>query len=316
MDEENDKMVTEQGLGSPVPVGVVSERAGSARPLSSDCPIHLVEPQAGVLEQATGTNTTKLDPFKPSKKLIRSPNRQRTGSLGDIDMLDVKSIAYASFAKRTTIEKMLSSPSVPTDDDMTGNKRRRQEDEGSVTHDIMNAMKQLRRVIKDLKSSILATPNTKADIKKGVTKIDYLVDNIAERCLDLEVFPKGKRSATTAEVALTREASVQVDIRTREAPVPVDIETRDASVQVDIRDVIGEGEQQEQTRAREIRRTIEEAGDFKNLAEKLDIEWPDQVFLITKCRVENSIKTTVNTDLAIFINPKQPTEGDPNRRLL
>lgn len=66
-----------QGLGTPEPVGVGSERAGSRRPSASDCSELTVDHQAVKFRLATG----EVNPFQRRDTICRSPPRPRSASV-------------------------------------------------------------------------------------------------------------------------------------------------------------------------------------------------------------------------------------------
>lgn len=78
MNSTNNKFnITGQGLGTPEPVGVGSERAGSRRPSASDCSELTVDHQAVKFRLATG----EVNPFQRRDTICRSPPRPRSASI-------------------------------------------------------------------------------------------------------------------------------------------------------------------------------------------------------------------------------------------
>lgn len=88
----NQKSVTVQGIGSPVPVQAAGVGAGLTGPLASDCGSSLVAHQARGSTSTTGTKDQEENPFRRRDSIARSPvHRDRTQSCPRVLALGNKS---------------------------------------------------------------------------------------------------------------------------------------------------------------------------------------------------------------------------------
>ena len=173
------ELFTEQGVGSPVPVGAEGVRAGLARSSTSDCAASSVGNQAEVQKKVTGTieygkevkgldskssDTTK-DPFEKRPLLSRSPPFLRRGSTGCIsDVIDNDS-------RKEEFEKMGSSSKRPREEEILSDD----------VHDLKNRLDKLEKTSVELRNLVKTIPNTKTDIKKMIESIFIQVDTMKKK---------------------------------------------------------------------------------------------------------------------------------------
>jgi hypothetical protein len=154
MEEGRGNNITEQEVGSPVPVGVVGERAGPARPSASDCSVSMVLSQARDASLATGRVEEEVDPFLRRDSISRTPPRGRTSSTPDIFFK-----CEDPPSKRKREENIsLGKPSKQQDDNI--------------------ALKKLKDTFLELRALVKSIPNTKGEIKKGIEQMYYIAETL------------------------------------------------------------------------------------------------------------------------------------------
>lgn len=269
--------VTEQGFGSPVPVGVVSERAGSARPSSSACSASSTGNQVGVQDKVTGTKEVP-DPFKRRESIARSPpNRSRSFSVPDLE----GSIGEIRMGTQAS-------------------KRRRDSEDDSDTR-----VKDLRRMLKKatetavrLKELIKAIPNTKSDIKKSILELNQTMEVINRKDLEWELEVGDKRIALQAP-----NTQEQTSRETVEKKTMVSI-----GVQADVGDAENETAEMEERARQEVRETITKSRSFHEFSGILDRDWPEPAYTVVKLETGGIRKAGADCDIAAIIDPRDREE--------
>lgn len=242
-DELNSSKVTKQGFGFPVSVGVGGERAGPSRPLASDCLAPAVGDQAGVREIMTGTavadgSTVGFDPFGRGGLVGHSPPINRRGSFGTQSEKEYTGRNRPERKEGLTQRMRAFSGTF---------KRPREETTGSEMDEFKQLMRELTEISADLVQAININVNTKMDIKKGVRKVNWLVDSLNRRMegwndLPLKVKPRVAESKATRTVA----------------------------VQVESDDIENEGEKLKSGDREEVIGALSLESDFSNLARVID----------------------------------------------
>lgn len=285
MDSTKEYTFTEQGPGNPVPVGVEGERAGPPRPSASDCPALLVEPQARVLDQATGLS---FDPFKRSNKISRSPpTRTRTGSLGvELESIccvskNISKSTSASDITKPNIKEKFSKISKSTPDgvtEQTDKKRKLDNREENTNHSLVpqddgEKLERLRNIISELRATIEGVPNTKGVIKKGIEDIYYIVESLGRK--DVETKRK-KDKAINTETA-NREMGTQTEAITTE----------------------NEEDPSDENQAKEqIWKRMEEEESYDTFEELAWRDWPKSTYRKVRTETGNPEKVAPDWDLA------------------
>nr|CAH7725019.1 unnamed protein product [Callosobruchus chinensis] len=190
----NGNKLTEQGVGSQVPVGIVGERAGLARPLASDCSALSVDSQAEVQENATGRGEEEkesgtaansvpggynwrgiIDLFARRASIGRSPQclvqkkdrrevgiscneLTRSNSYSEVTKVNIKNVeivAYPADMKRKATDHATANP-----------REVLKKKANPVAADFMDMLELLQKASTKLNGVVSAHLNTKKEIKE------------------------------------------------------------------------------------------------------------------------------------------------------
>lgn len=274
MDTEDDNRFTEQGVGSPVPVGVVSERAGSARPSSSACSALSIGNQVEVQDMATGTKDIP-DPFKRRDSIPRSPPRGRSLSVPDV----TTSMQDAACWAVDTEESMGSNPA----------KRKRQDASPNLEKDDMDDLIQrLHDKARELEALFKTNVNTKTGIKKAGMDILQTVLRLSR------VNKKRPRNRTTTSTAIvgTQTEHETGEKQTQTVKPGATTSTKDSYTQTP--DDIGkEIDDFSQT----LRMEIDSGRSYDDYLAVCKKEWPKDVFQRVKETTGDIMSATWDYDL-------------------
>nr|CAH7745932.1 unnamed protein product [Callosobruchus chinensis] len=199
------------------------------------------------------------DPFKRRDKMMRSPPRRGSFSL---------------------VEGKLAG---------AGMKRRREEKEESSERDISelrDMLKKLEGTARNLMAVVKSIPNTKNEIKKGVTELVYQAELAQRKCDELEFHP---REVKTQKVSVVKQC-VSVGTQTEHVKQPPTGEDL-------------------QIKIMEIKKAIREGTCFDDLGKLLDVEWPEGVFERVKAIEEDIVGLAKKRDIAVILDPKQESKG-------
>lgn len=252
----NMDMITEQEVGSPVPVGVAGGRAGPARPSSSVCSAPLVGNQARVQEMVTGTEGTS-DPFKRRDSLMRTPPRYKSFSLSDVNTIeDIGQVEEIQPSQKRRREESPNIVDGVNDDEQQ-----------KATNAIKELAKKIGATAKDLKALVKSIPNTKGEIKKAILELDRQAEMLERRT---KIWQLPLKQTETAVVEKKKTASI--------------------GIQTDSQDMINEKGKAERAKLAEIQEILAEGKVFGDLVKTLDEEWSSDVFIKTKLEAGNQDK--------------------------
>nr|CAH7727569.1 unnamed protein product [Callosobruchus chinensis] len=190
----NGNKLTEQGVGSPVPVGIAGERTGPAQPLASDCSALSVDSQAEVQENATGRGEEEkesgtaansvpggynwrgmIDPFARRASIGRSPqglvqkkDRREVGiSCNELTRSNSYSEGTKVNIKNVEIVANPGGMKRKASDHATANPREVLKKKANpVAADFMDMLELLQKALTKLNGVVTAHLNTKKEIKE------------------------------------------------------------------------------------------------------------------------------------------------------
>lgn len=157
-------------------------------------------------------------------------------------------------------------------------KRGREDDDDSASDshdkDFQETLAKLVKTSKSLMQLLKNTPNTKGEIKTAAKYIDQLVSVLEAKNIE------------------SRECQRANKMRM------IKKDTRDVAVQTNLEEENDSGEMSK------IYDKIQNGKTFEEIADRLDKEWPEEIFRTTTEVADSSINDSIEGDLAIIIDPK------------
>nr|CAI5817528.1 unnamed protein product [Callosobruchus analis] len=223
-------------------------------------------------EEQRGT----CDPFKRKELVKRSPPKR-----GPFSLVEGKLSTSRRKPETTTIRTDLE-----TEKAGAGTKRRREESEEAqekMTGELQGMLKKHEDTAKALMGVVKTIPNTKCEIKRGISELVHQAEAANRKYEEIEAHP---REVKAPKVTVSREVS------------SVGTQTEQKSAEENV-----------QHKAAEIRKAIEEGSCFEDLGKLLDTEWPDEAFQKVKLVDENACELSKKSNTVVKLDPKQEGKG-------
>ncbi|CAH1188762.1 unnamed protein product [Phyllotreta striolata] len=241
------KQLTEQGVGSPVPVGAGGERAGPHRPSSSDCPGSSVGHQAEESRLATGEEQVMENWLLSRRKIERSP----TSGKGRASSCPESTEETGHGESQGKIE----GHTIVAIQKGTGKRKRMEETMKDEKGETLKEMREMiERLMKESESLVkLVTTHsnyTKVEIRDKAKDIKRLVDKAGKKVQEIRV--EEEESKEQKKKTTTRTIGTQT--------------------------YLSGDESNEERETLEISETIDRAETFEDLEEIIEKKWPEGVF--------------------------------------
>lgn len=184
---DNDFILTEQGVGSPVPVGKVGGEAGPNRPSASDCGISSVSDQAEVSNNTTGTaEEEETSAFTPKSSLRRTPLKEKykvedKSSVGDNTILTPTDIQNKlnQIEKANNIGEKVTKRKRLNDSPQEAN-----EDDKKKVNDLKANLAKICKQIGHLEKVVREMYKPKRELTDTATRLALYAENLRQIKLD------------------------------------------------------------------------------------------------------------------------------------
>nr|CAH7762640.1 unnamed protein product [Callosobruchus chinensis] len=329
----NGNKLTEQGVGSPVPVGIAGERAGPARSLASDCSALSVDSQAEVQENATGRGEEEkesgtaansvpggynwrgmIDPFARRASIGRSPqglvqkkDRREVGiSCNELTRSNSYSEGTKVNIKNVEIVANPGGMKRKASNHATANPREVLKKKANpVAADFMDMLELLQKASTKLNGVVSAHLNTKKEIKEvnnDLQRIGMFLKRSSVK--DLLDSVKWEKVETP-----TYDADTQTENKLAKST------TVTIGVQTDWRGIKKEQEILAEKEREEVLSMLSSPGGFERLEKIIDRSWPEEVFTSTSFERSSLDTVAMEGDVALVVNPGNILDCQMNRKL-
>lgn len=304
--------LTGQGIGPPEPVGSGSERAGSARPSSSDCYASLAGDQAGMLDKATGrkeigalnwlealtggekeeevfrrrsslprTPPKDLDPVVVEAMVFSKGNGDEEEKGRDIrDITDDLRTITRTRTGSSGVDDPKRSTRIRTGSFGGGIKRLREEEPDGSAREIRGIMEKITATASALMNLVKTNVTTKVEIKNAVKELRWQVGCMNQSFKDWD----------------------EISIKTKNRIVTK--ETRTIGIQTDDKDSENEGDKVRNKIVKDVNKALNASDDFGSLTKVIDMEWPEETYKVTDIEKRNLHNFENESDIAVFLDSK------------